>query len=130
MSAHNAAPGAEGSLERFIVKCALTFRGSWCPPLFYRSLQERTVNNRAQQISPNHPWSPVWRSAVFRCLGDYVTHPDVPGLDFSMRNAIWRRSVAMHVSNLISALSAHRCQIPFDGYTHLKFKSPTSLAIY
>lgn len=25
----------------------------------------------------------------------------------------------MHVSNLISALSAHRCQIPFDGYTHL-----------
>lgn len=130
MSAHNTAPGAEGCLERFIVKYALTFGGSWCPPLFYRSLQEQTVNNRGPHIPPNHPWSPVWRSAVFRCLGDYVTHPDVLGLDFSMRNAIWRCSVEMHVSNLISELCAHRCQVPSDGYTHLKFKSPTSLAIY
>lgn len=130
MSVHNTAPRAEGSLERFIVKWALTFGGSWCPPLFYRSVQEQTVSNRAPQIYPSHPWSPVWRSAVFRCLGDYVTHPDVPGLDFSMRNAIWRRSVAMRVSNLIPALCAHWCRVPSDGSTQLKFKSPNSLAIY
>lgn len=130
MSAHNTAPGAEGGLGRFIVKCGLTFRASWCPPLCHRSVQEQTVNNRGPHISPNHPWSPVWKSAVFRCLGDYVTHPDVLGLDFSMRNAIWRCSVAMHVSNLISALCAHRCQVLSDAYTHLRFKSPTLLAIY
>jgi len=130
MSAHNTAPRAEGCLERFIVKCALTFGGSWCPPLFYRSLREQTVSNRGPHISPNHPWSLVWRSAVFRCLGDYVTHPDVLVLDFSMRNAIWRCSVAVHVSNLISALCEPWCQVPSHGYTHLECRSLASLAIY
>lgn len=129
MSEHNTAPGTEGSLERFIVKCALTFGAVGVRPSFI-SLQEQTASNRGPHISPNHPWSPVLRSAVFRCLGDYVTHPDVLGLDFSMRNAIWRCSVAMHVSKLISAHCAHRCQVLSGGYTHLKFKSPTSLAIY
>lgn len=106
MSAHNTAPGAEGSLERFIVKCALTFGAVGVRPSFIYPCKEQTVSNRGPHISPNHPWSPVRRSAVFRCLGDYVTHPDVLGLDFSMRNAIWKCSVAMHVSNLISALCA------------------------
>lgn len=122
MSAHSTAPRAEGRLERFIVKCALTFGGSWCPPLFYRSMQEQTVSNGGAHISPNHPWSPVWRSAVFRWLGDYVTHPDVLGLDFSMRNAIWTCSVAMRVSNLISAHCAPRCQVPSHGYTRLTYR--------
>lgn len=101
-SAQNAAPG---SLERFIVQCALTFG---CPPIFYRSpLKSRQRVAESPQSSSNH----VWSSAVFRYLGDYVTHPDVLGLDFSMRNAIRRCSVAMHVSNLISApvLGSVRC---------------------
>lgn len=34
MSVHNTAPGAEGSLERFIVKCALTFGAVGVRPSF------------------------------------------------------------------------------------------------
>ena len=43
MSAHNTAPGAEGSLERFIVKCALTFGAVGVRPFFYIPPQEQTV---------------------------------------------------------------------------------------
>lgn len=106
MSAHNTAPGAEGSLERFIVKCALTFGAVGVRPSFIYPRKSKQWVTEVHISLANHPWSPVRRSAVFRCLGDYVTHPDVLGLDFSMRNAIWRCSVAMHVSNLISALCA------------------------
>lgn len=95
MSAHYAAPGAEGSSKRFIVKCALTFGVVGVRPSF---IYPREHRNRERHISAEHPLQPPGRkgSAVFRCLGDYVTHPGVLGLDFSMRNAIRRCSVAMH----------------------------------
>lgn len=82
MPAHDAAPGSEGTLERFIAKCALTSGASERPPLFY-------TPRRGQSASPPEPArSPARWSAVFRCLGDCVTHPGVRGLGFRMRNAI------------------------------------------
>lgn len=75
MFAHNNAPGAESSLERFIVKCALTFGGSWCPPLFYRSLQQQTVVHISLQTTPGAVFGGARFSDVLGIMSHILMSP-------------------------------------------------------
>lgn len=80
MSVNNSAPGAEGSLERFIVKCALTL---WPvrvrPSLFYIPLQVHAACSRGPHISANQPEAPlrtVQFSDVLRIMSHILMSPD------------------------------------------------------
>lgn len=129
MSVNNSAPGAEGSLERFIVKCALTLWPVRVRPSFISPCKCTQPVAEVRILYLCKPArSPAQNSAVFRCLEDYVTHPDVPGLDFSMRNAIWRCSVATHTSNLIFEAALCAAVSGCTAHTHPQH-GPASVAI-
>lgn len=59
-------------------------------------------------------------SAVFRCLGDYVTHPGVLGLNFSMRECDWEMICCDACSKPDLRRSHQRCPVASDGKSSCK----------
>lgn len=66
MSAHNTAPGTEGSLERFIVKCALTFGAVGVRPSFIDPCKSKQWVTEVRAYLSKPPLEPRFEECSFQ----------------------------------------------------------------